>query len=72
MLCVGASHNKLLTCQVSSHKHCGGKDMFLICQGVSKNHMSQKPCDFIGRSLLREVTRLPSKVVIDTMVVEIY
>ena len=34
------------------HKHCGSGDMFLICRVTSKDHMTQEPYDFIGRSLL--------------------
>ena len=69
---MGASHSKLPLCQVWWPQNCSGKDMFLICHVISQGRVTQEPCDFIDKGLLRKVTSRPCLVTIDTAVMDIY
>ena len=46
--------------------------MFLVCQVISQNHVILWPYGFMGKRESRSVTILPSFVVINIVLVEIY
>ena len=52
-------------------KHCCSRDkMFLICHEISKDHMIQESCEFIGGRFWRYVNSMPILVAIGTVVME--
>ena len=46
--------------------------MVLVCHVISQDHGMKGSYDFMGNSLSKQVTILPSLVAKDTLVVEIY
>ena len=46
--------------------------MVSVCHVFLQEHVIQRSCDFMGRSQSKQVTILPSLVVIGTLVVEMF
>ena len=56
----------------SDHMHCGSENtIVLVCLVMLQDHLTWKARDFIERSPSKQVTTLPSVIVVDTVVVEI-
>ena len=56
----------------NSQRHCvSGDIIFLIYQVILQDHIIKGSSDFMARSLLRELIRLPSLVAIDIVVLNI-
>lgn len=56
----------------NSQRHCvSGDIIFLIYQVILQDHIIKGSSDFMARSLLRELIRLPSLVAIDIVVLKI-
>ena len=56
----------------NSQRHCvSGDIIFLIYQVILQDNIIKGSSDFMARSLLRELIRLPSLVAIDIVVLKI-
>ena len=56
----------------NSQRHCvSGDIIFLIYQVILQDHIIKGSSDFMARSLLRELIRLPSLLAIDIVVLKI-
>ena len=44
------SHNPV---KLDGHRCWGSENMFLICQMISQDHVTQEPSDFLGRGASR-------------------
>ena len=59
------------TAKFGGHKHCGSEDIKVLVYVISKYHVIEVSCDFMGSSPSREVNILRSLVAIGTLVVQI-
>ena len=54
------------------HRHRGSGDiMTSVCHMILQDHVTESSCNFMDRSLSRQVAVLPGLVAIDTVVVKI-
>ena len=59
------------TATFGGHRLCGRRDIiFLVCLVISQDRVIKGSCDYMGGSLSRKVTVLPSFVAIGTAVKE--
>ena len=61
-----------LLAKFGGHRRCGSENiMILVCHVIFQNHVIKRSCDFIGRSLSRQVIIVPSLMATETVVVKI-
>ena len=55
------------------YRHCSSEDiMILVCHVILQNRVIKGSCEFMGKTPSRQVTILPSLLIIGTVVVEMF